>query len=421
MRCLTMAFVLLAGSAGVGQAQEKSGDWLQFRGPGGQGISAAKGLPLTWSQQENLAWKTRLPGAGGSSPIVVGNRIYLTCFTGYGVPGQGGGSMEDLRLHLLCLDRQKGDILWTKQVTPKLPESRSTREGHGYASSTPASDGERIYVFFGKSGVHAFDLNGTPLWQADVGSRTHEWGSAASPIVYEDLVLVNASVESDSLVALDKRKGTEKWRASGIREAWNTPIVVEAGGRKEVVVAILGKILGFDPANGAPLWSCRTDIGWYMVPTLATRQDEILCIGGRSGGALAVRAGGKGDVTATHRFWTGKKGSNVPSPVYHDGHLYWMHEVLGVAYCADAKSGRIVYEERIDRAGQVYASALLADGKIYYLTRTGTTFVLPARPEFQVLATNNLGDRSTFNSSPVAVGSQLLIRSDTYLYCVAKK
>jgi outer membrane protein assembly factor BamB len=178
-------------------------------------------------------------------------------------------------------------------------------------------------------------------------------------------------------------------------------------------------VLAFDPDSGESLWSCDTDISWYMVPSVVAAEGIVYVLGGRSGtAALAVRAGGTGDVTRTHRLWTSKHGSNVTSPVYHEGHLYWMHEQLGIAYCARADSGEIVYEQRMNRAGQVYASSVLAGGRIYHLTRTGRMFVVAAKPEFDLLSTNDLDDGSLFNGSPAVTGNRLLLRSDKYLYCL---
>ena len=404
-------------------AQDTAADWPRFRGPGGLGVSPAKGLPVAWGPQENVAWKTELPGPGASSPIVVGERVFLTCYSGYGVQGQPGGSMDELKLHVVCLNANDGKIRWTKDIEPKLPEQANPREGHGYASHTPVADPERLYVFFGKSGVYAFDHGGKQLWAADVGSKTNGWGSAASPILAGDLVIVNASVESESLVALDRKTGKEVWRARGIRESWNTPILVSlANGNTELAVAIAGKVLGFDPASGEALWSCATDIGWYMVPGLVADKGIIYCIGGRSGvAALAVRAGGRGDVTASHRLWKGQKGSNVSSPIIHGGHLYWAHENTGTVYCAVAKTGDIVYEQKLERAGQFYPSPVLADGKLYYTNRGGRTYVLAAKPGFQLLATNEIEPRGAFNSSPAVAGRRLFLRSNRFLYCVESK
>ena len=193
--------------------------------------------------------------------------------------------------------------------------------------------------------MFAHDHDGKQLWHADVGSNTHGWGTSASPVLYRDLIFINASVESESLFALDRKTGEEKWRARGIREAWNTPVIVKTkAGDEELVIATHGKVLGFDPESGEKLWSCDTDITWYMVPCAVAADGVVYIPGGRSGVAgLAVRAGGRGDVTASHRLWTSNKGSNVTSPVFHDGHLYWMHENLGIAYCARAETGKLVY------------------------------------------------------------------------------
>jgi outer membrane protein assembly factor BamB len=395
-------------------------DWPCFRGPGGMGTSDASGLPTTWSETENVIWKAVLPGAGASSPIVWRDHIYLTSYTGYLVPGESGGSLDNLERHLICLGARGGEILWDRTVKAKLPEEETIRE-HGFAANTPAADAERVYAFFGKSGVHAYDHEGNPLWQADVGTGTSGWGTSASPVLYKDLVLINASVESQSLVALDRQTGDEKWRAGEIREAWNTPIVVTTESGDELVVATQGKVLAFDPDSGEPLWSCDTDITWYMVPCAVAADGVVYVLGGRSGtAALAVRAGGRGDVTETHRLWTSKSGSNVTSPVYHDDHLYWMHESQGIAFCARAETGEVVYEKRMERANQVYASTLLADGRVYHLDRSGRTYVLTARPEFELLATNDLRDGSVFNASPAVLGDRLLLRSDKFLYCLGR-
>ncbi len=398
-----------------------SGEWYCFRGPGGMGVSNATGLPLEWSADKNVAWKTPLPGSGASSPITFGDHIYLTCYTGHFVPGEPGGSLDQLERHLIALDRNSGEIVWDQAVRAKLPEEESIRD-HGYAANTPAADADRVYAFFGKSGVFAFDHQGKQLWQADVGSLTNGWGTSASPLLYRDMVIINASVESRSMVALDRKTGDQRWRASEIHEAWNTPVIVTAkSGRRELVVARNGDVLAFDPDSGEPLWSCKTDIAWYMVPTAIAADGVVYCLGGRSGtAALAVRAGGSGDVTSTHRLWTSKAGSNVTSPIYLDGHLYWMSEKLGIAYCAKAESGELIYEERLERVGQVYASPVLAEGRLYYFDRNGKSVVLAAKPQFEQLAMNVLEDRSRFDGSPAVDGNRLLVRSGKFLYCLAE-
>jgi len=413
LACAVLSFALPAVAA----------DWPRFRGPDGSGVVADTNLPVKWGAKENVAWRAELPGPGASSPVLVGGRIFLTYWSGYSVQGGPGGTENDLRRHLLCLDRKTGKPLWDREFPARLPEVKLTRGGEGYASSTPVADADRVYCLFGKTGVLAHDHAGKLLWRADVGDKTGGWASSASPILHGDLVIVNASLESESVVALDKATGEEKWRAKGIRDAWNTPIVVKSkDGRDELVVPAAKKVYAFNPTTGAPLWTCDTDITWYMVPSAVAADGVVYCLGGRSGVVgLAVRAGGTGDVTKTHRLWTSKKGSNVSSPVYHDGHVYWMNDATGTAFCAKADTGEVVFEERVPRAGEVYASPLLADGRIYYTTRDGRTFVVAAKPKFELLATNDLGERGGFEATAAAADGRLYVRSNTALYCLEKK
>ncbi len=416
-------FTLLGHSFAFGQTPTNAAtDWPHFRGPGGMGIANANTLPTQWSQDSGVAWKAPLPGAGASTPIVFRDRIYVTAYSGFFVPGEDEGSLEQLKRHVIAIRLKDGEPIWNKTFAAKLPEEERIRD-HGFAANSVAVDSNRVYAFFGKSGVLALDHAGNELWHADVGSKTNGWGTAASPVLYKDRVFINASVESESLVALNAATGKELWRASGIREAWNTPLVVQTeSGENELVIATQGSIQAFDPQTGKSLWSCQTDIGWYMVPSVVADKGVIYCLGGRSGTAsLAVRAGGKGDVTKSHRLWTSQKGSNVSSPVYTNGHIYWVSDSRETAYCAVAATGKVVYEQRLNRGGQFYASALLANDKLYYVNREGKTFVVAAKPEFELLSENDLSDGSVFNGSPAVVGNQLLLRSDKFLYCIGLK
>jgi len=223
------------------------------------------------------------------------------------------------------------------------------------------------------------------------------------------------------LIALDKKTGQEVWRQGGMDMSWNTPALVKTSGGWELVVQVKSKILGFDPATGNPLWTCQ-GVEDYVCPSVVAEGDVVYVIGGRQARAIAVRAGGRGDVTETHKLWEVRKGSNVSSPVVHDGHLYWAHEGRGSVYCVDAKTGEGGYEERLNpRPGRIYASPLAADGKLYYVSRDAGVFVLAARPEFELLAHNKIDtDASIFNGSPAVAGGRLLLRSDRALYCIGK-
>lgn len=391
-------------------------DWRQFRGPGGQGVSNDRGLPLTWSDQQNILWKTELPGAGASSPIALGDRLYVTCYSGYGSETESSGPMEDLKLHVVCLS-DSGKIIWNQTVAPKLPETERVRD-HGYAAPTPVTDGKHIYVFFGKTGVLKFDLNGKQLWQTSVGNKLHGWGCGTSPVLFQNLVIVNASVESNSLVAIHQDDGKEVWRVGGMDSSWNTPHLVEVGdGQTELVVSVEGKILGFDPSTGKQLWSCD-GIPDYVCPSVVSHQGVVYVIGGRTSQAFAVKTGGRGDVTKTHLLWNAKAGANVVSPVVHDGYLYWVSDRNTIAYCVRLQDGKVMYAERFP--AQPYASAVVGDGKIYIVTRSSGTYVLAAKPEFELLAHNELEDRSTFNASPIVANSKLILRSNKFLYCIGK-
>lgn len=417
---LVPSLILIALAAGPLFA----GDWTQFRGPHGAGVSDETGLPLHWSANENLAWQTKLPGAGTSSPIVRGDHIYLTCYSGYGLDEADPGEMNDLMRHVVCVDRRSGDILWHKTFAPELPESKYQGNGarHGYSSSTPTTDGERLYVFFGRSGVFALNLdNGETLWQADVGDRTDGWGSSNSPLLYQNLLIVNASSESQSLVALDRTTGKEAWRTGGMQRSWTTPILVNApDGQTELVVSVKDWLLGFDPASGKELWRAE-GIHDYVCPSPVAHDGIIYALGGRQNTATAVRAGGRGDVTKTHVLWRTNKGSNVSSPVYHQDHLYWVHERKGTAYCLDAKNGEPVYEERIEpRPGTVYSSPVIADGRLYIVSQNNGTYVLAAKPKFELLAHNTLDDDSRANASPAISHGHIYLRTDRALYSIGK-
>ena len=399
-------------------------DWTRFRGPDATGVADDKGLPLTWTETENVLWKTPLPGFGASSPITLGDKIFLTCYSGYATGQEKPGSQEELAHHLLCIDRRSGKIVWDKAETAQLPEQeyRGFIALHGYASATPTTDGQAVYAYFGRSGARAYSLAGEPLWQFDAGKKIHSWGSAASPILYKNLLIINASVESGSLIALDKTSGKEVWRIGGIVQSWSTPLVLDLpGGKQELIVSIQGKVLGLDPATGKSLWQCD-GVPDYVCPAVIAHGDVVFITAGKKPMALAVRAGGSGDVSKTNVLWRIDKGSKVPTPLYHDGRLYWIDQ-RGIFACVEAETGKLIFEQHLKIAGggdKIYASLVLGDGKLYAVTRQGGTFVFAPGTEYKELAHNDLGDKSIFNGTPVIGNGQLLIRSDRFLYCIGK-
>ncbi len=415
-KTLPVALCLVLGLLPAG-----AGDWPGFRGPHGDGISEEKGLPVKWGDRENLVWKVDLPGPGASSPVLVGDRVFVTCYTGYGVSEQDRGELADLRRHLLCVDRKAGKVLWDKEVKARLPESPfgGFLALHGYASSTPAVDGERVYVFHGKSGVFAYDFEGKEIWQADVGDGKHGWGSGTSPLLYKDFVIINAGVESGALVALNKKTGKQEWKTPGMRSCWASPVLVDVpGGKPEVVLSCPNTVRGFDPDTGKELWTCDGIPESYLCPTVVSRDGIVYAIGARAHNALAVKAGGKGNVTKDNRLWTARFGTNVNSPAVQGDYLYWTDDG-GTAYCLRTKDGEKVYQERL--GGGVYASVTVADGKLYIVSRKGETFVLAAGPKFEILAKNSFSDDSTWNASPAISQGQLFLRSNKALYCIGKK
>lgn len=400
-------------------------EWRQFRGPGGLGVSADKNLPAEWSATKNIVWKTKLPGPGASSPMTVAGRVFVTCYSGYGLQAKEPGEQTNLRRHLICVDRKDGSMKWSKEFEPSLPEHKYGGEGsyHGYAASTPATDGERLYVFFGKSGLFCFDLDGKQQWHVSAGKNFNgSWGSGASPMLYKNLVIMNACIEAGAVIAYDKLSGKEAWRAPKMGgNAWGTPMLVTTPEKTtELVLSVPNRVVGLDPDSGKELWSAD-GIHSYVCPSVVAHDGIVYATGGGSV-TTAIKTGGRGDVTGTHVLWRVKKGSNTPSPVYHDGYLYYASTNGGSVTCLKAASGETVYQERLKSVGTIYASAVLADGKLYYVTQLHGTFVLAVGPKFELLAHNVFDDdKSRTNASPAVSNGQLLLRTDENLYCIGRR
>lgn len=423
-----LATVIQGRESSSRTSEDRKANWPRFRGLNGSGISLEKGLPLEWNTTKNIVWKTELPGPGASSPITWDNHIYLTCYSGYGLLKELPGDQSQLKRHLVCFNPDDGKMLWQKVMPSKSPQFNYQNfiTHHGYASSTPAADEIGIYVYYGATGAAAYSHSGELKWHNSCGTRIHNFGTAVSPILHGDLVIIHADVESGSLLALNKKNGHEVWRfftSIPRGAARSTPVLVSVNGSYELVFhAAANKLAAVDPASGKPLWECRTNIEKYVNPSLVTHDGIIFAIADSPGQAVAVRAGGRGNVTGTHIVWEAGKGCEVVTPIYHNGHLFWV-TTQGIAICLDAKNGKVIYQQRLrPSAGVVYASGILVDGKIYYVSREKGTYVLDASPEFKQLAHNIIEtDNSVFNGTPAINRGKLLIRSDKYLYCIGRK
>lgn len=426
--------------------------WMRFRGPNGSGVSdEQQKTPTVWSDQKNLRWKTALPGPGSSSPIIVGDKVFITCWSGYGLSRNNPGEQKYLRRHLICLDRKSGKILWDKTVKPVLPEDVYTGmfAEHGYASHTPTSDGKRVYVYFGKSGALAYDLEGNQLWQTIVGDELdpRRWGSSSSPILYKDLLIVTATAESEAIVALNKETGKEVWRqeATGFNATWGTPILVSVDDtRTDLVIGVPFEIWGLNPDTGKLRWFCEAMDTETYCSSVITDNGVIYGLEGRGGGSIAVRTGGKGDVTKSHVLWSGRDANRIETPIIYQSRIYFFSR--GIANCIDAKTGERIFRGRLDSAnsnesrpsaeqtenrsnrrrggfrGSDYSSPVIADGKVYFVSRSGETHVIKAGDKLEQLSVNRLtNDNEDFSASPAISDGQILIRSDKHLYCIGAK
>jgi outer membrane protein assembly factor BamB len=357
--------------------------------------------------------------------VVVGERVFVTCWAGAG----------SVTRQLVCVSRASGKILWARSVggeaTPDRHEGFLTE--HGYASHTPTSDGEKVFAYFGRGGAVAFDLDGKQLWHVKLGDSANgkNWGSAASPVLYKDTVIITASEEAHAIIALDKATGQEVWRAPGgaLEYVFGTPVLAGDSARPELLLALPEELWALNPENGKLRWFAATGLPGNIAPSVVTSDGVAFAFGGFPQlGAFAVKTGGKGDVSQTHRLWLTRSSTYVPTPVLHDGRLYVVTD-QGFALCLDAKTGEQVFKERLPGASATgrggkpfYASAVMADGNIYAVSRRNGTFVIAAKPQFKLVAQNSFAsDATQFNATPAISGKELFLRSDKFLYCLATR
>jgi outer membrane protein assembly factor BamB len=425
-------------------------DWPRFRGPEGNGTATATHRE-TWSADDHLAWKTKIPGVGWSQPIVLGDKVFLTAAVsdkgqrpkpGDWSPGDAGvmtlvfGNYRkppavEYEWKLICLDAKTGDINWQQTAfngKPRVP----IHINNTYATETPATDGERVIAYFGMIGVYCYDLSGKLLWNKDLGCYPvqMDWGSGSSPVIAGDLVILQCDNDKSSfVVALNKTTGDEVWRVSRQEKSnWSTPIIWNSGSRSELVVAGGSKMCGYDPATGKLLWEMAGS-GRCAASPVASADLLFVASGdrltGQRGIIAAIKPGASGDISLsgdgkTNEFiaWSQNlPGHIVASPLAAGGCLYLCEQQAGIVRCLDAASGKQHYRQRLPGATGLTASPWSMNGKVFCLDQSGQTFVLTAGPKYELLHTNKLADEMFWASLAISHGS-LFLRSVDHLYCI---
>jgi outer membrane protein assembly factor BamB len=415
-RCLVICHLFLFSAAGIVWGE----NWPAWRGPRANGISNETGLPLTWGPKENILWKVPLPEPGNSTPIIWGRHVFLTQSLDKGK-----------RRALIALDRADGKKRWQRELESTVQETSHPQNPP--CSASPVTDGKAVYAHFASAGVVAYDFDGKKLWHRDLGPVLHKWGNGSSPILYKNLLIVyQGPGEPTFLTALDKNTGKPVWTVkepginSPIFGSWSTPIVVRAGQRDELIMPLPGDKVGgegefkaYDPQTGKVLWRCAglgTEV--YAMPMATPSADLVVGISGHNGPTMAVRPGGQGDVTATHRVWqdSGKLPQRIGSGILHDN-LLFLADADGFVECLDARNGKNIWKARLP--GRLWGSLVLAEGRLYVSSLEGQTFVLAAAPKFRLLATNDLRE-PTYAALAVSDGA-IFLRTYEHLYCIGKR
>lgn len=434
---------LLALAQSAAPSQDDA-HWPAWRGPFGTGVARGE-APTGWSDEVNVKWEVAIPGRGFSTPVVWGERIFLTTAVptgkepeaeaeedddrgrGRGRGGFGRRSTPLVEHHFLamCLDRETGAVLWDRVLTTATPHEGYHRQYGSFASYSPVTDGERVYVSFGSQGVYCLDLAGTPVWDVDSGVKmqtAHSFGEGAAPSLAGDALVHLFDHEGQSfIVAWDKRTGKELWRRSRDEPTtWASPVPIEVGGSVQVVTTGTNRVRGYALDSGELLWECG-GLGSNPIPVPMRHEDAVIAMSGhRDPNLMVIALGGDGDLTGTEAVrWSTTRG--VPytaTPVLHDGLLYTVTD-RGMMSCYDAATGEAHYtEERLPRGTELKASPVLAGGLLYVATESGDVHLIPAGTEFEVRRTNTL-EGQMFISSPVVVDGELLLRGTEKLYCIA--
>ena len=425
---------LMTSAAVIAAAQTATPEWPQWRGPFNTGMARGK-APLKWDDTTNIRWKTAIPGRGHSTPVIAGNRLFLTTAvpTGQGPqppPGRGragGGADAGLehRFEVLAIDRGTGRIAWQRTATTATPHEGYHRVYGSFASNSPVTDGARVFAFFGSRGLYAYDLDGTLLWQKDfaVKMRMDMAFGEGTPLTLHDnrLLLHFDHLDTGFLVMLDPATGREIWRTKRTEPYnWAAPYVARHDGRRQIIVSGL-TVRGYDFETGAPMWGAG-GLGENTIPQPVQHEDLIFAMSGHTVKMLmAIRLGRKGDLTGTDAIaWSTPRGASyTPSPLLHEGRLYVVSD-SGQLSVFDAASGKPLYQQvRLPKPYNFKASPVGADGKLYLATEDEDVVVVKMGDTFEVLATNTLKDQS-FIASPVIVDGDIYLRSRTHLFRIGE-
>lgn len=418
-----------------------AGNWPAWRGPDGNGICMERNLPLRWGTNDNVRWRVPLPDRGNSTPIVWGDRVFIT-----------QAIEKENRRTVMCFTKRDGKLLW--QAGPAWTDKETTHDDNPQCSPSPVADGQRVIAWFGSAGVYCYDFDGHEMWRRDLGRQSHDWGYASSPVLYRDLCILNFGPGKRSfLIALDKKTGKTVWqfdlppipanakwvefggeaksddtpgaaKVSDVAGSWATPLLVPRPEQDELVVAFPLRLMALAPQSGEPLWNCSgPNIGAY---SSAFYGEGIvgLASSGLHNTAMAVRPGGRGDVTATHRLWFQERGNSkacIGSGVISQGHIYQVN-TTGVAECLDLKTGETVWEERITGPGarnSSWSCPFVAGDRLYVPNKNADVFLLRVGSKFECLATNTLGGEPMNASLAVSDGA-IFIRTDKGLWCIAE-
>ncbi len=423
--------------APAGQTPARPADhdrfWPTWRGPAGIGTSATANPPTEWSETRNLRWKVEIPGRGHSSPIVWGDRIYVTTAVPVGVTGVAQhsprGSLPQRGVHrfvVMALDRKTGATVWQHVAREAEPHEQSHVDNGTWASSSPVTDGTRLYAYFESFGVYAYDMNGKLLWEKDLGDKRmrNEFGEGSTPAIHGNtMVVVWDHLNGESFVAaLDTRDGKELWRQPRKEiDTWATPLILDVNGRPQAIVPAMERIRSYDLATGQVVWE-SDGLTMNTIPSQVHENGLVFLMSGFRGNDLkAVRvADAKGNIDGTSALaWTFDRDTPyVPSPIVLDGVLYFLKSNSGILSAFDARSGKPLYQnQRLQGVPNVFSSPVAARGRIYIAGQDGATIVVKAGPAYEAIATNHLDD--AFDASPALVDSEIYLRGRAFLYAIA--